>query len=131
MLLGQLLRSVPAKWSRPCGLVNQGPKRHTSPGAKARSHRGMCSSSAHLNAVGERIRALKAERQKAEAAIAALEEDRRQRGAVDLEEACAILDSLPNLGKALAAADPQLRRRVYGAFRLAVEIDLFSHNAAL
>jgi hypothetical protein len=91
----------------------------------------MCSSSAHLNTVGERIRALKAGRQEAEAAIAALEEDRRQRGAVDLEEACAILDSLPNLGKALAAADPQLRRRVYGAFRLAVEIDLFSHNAAL
>src|SRR5215211_955472 len=30
MLLGQLLRSVPTKWSRPCGLVNQGPKRHTS-----------------------------------------------------------------------------------------------------
>jgi hypothetical protein len=131
MLLGQLLRSVPAKWSRPCGLVNQGPKRHTSPGAKARSHPGMCSSSAHLNTVGERILALKAERQEAEAAIAALEEDRRQRGAVDLEEACAILDSLPNLGKALAAADPQLRRRVYEAFRLAVEIDLFSHNAAL
>jgi hypothetical protein len=91
----------------------------------------MCSSSAHLNTVGERIRALKAERPDAEAAIAALEEDRRQRGAVDLEEAGAILDSLPNLGKALAAADPQLRRRVYEAFRLAVEIDLFSHNAAL
>ncbi|MDQ4000060.1 MAG: hypothetical protein M3283_03425 [Actinomycetota bacterium] len=90
----------------------------------------MCSSSAHLNTVGERIWALKAERQEAEAAIAALEEDRRQRGAVDLEEACAILDSLPNLGKALAA-DSQLRRRVYEAFRLAVEIDLFSHNAAL
>jgi len=91
----------------------------------------MCSSSAHLNTVGERIRALKAERPEAEVAIAALEEDRRQRGAVDLEEACAILDSLPNLGKALAAANPQLRRRVYEAFRLAVEIDLFSHNAAL
>jgi hypothetical protein len=119
MLLGQLLRSVPAKWSRPCDLVNQGPKRHTSPGAKARSHPGMCSSSAYLNTVGERIRALKAERQEAEAAIAAL------------EEACAILDSLPNLGKALAAADPQLRRRIYEAFRLAVEIDLFSHSAAL
>ena len=90
----------------------------------------MCSSSAHLNTVGERILALRLERQDAEAAIAAFEEDRRQRGAVDLEEACAILDSLPNLGKALAA-DPQLRRRVYEAFRLAVEIDLFSHNAAL
>jgi hypothetical protein len=91
----------------------------------------MCSSSAHLNTVGERILALRLERQEAEAAIDTLEEDRRQRGAVDLEEACAILDSLPNLGKALAAADPQLRRRVYEAFRLAVEIDLFSHNAAL
>lgn len=77
MSLGQLLRSVPAKWSRPCSLVNQGPKRHTSPSAKARSHPGMCSSSAHLNTVGERIRALKAERpEAAEAAIAALEEDR-------------------------------------------------------
>lgn len=78
MLLGQLLRSVPAKY--------------TSPGAKAGSQPGMCSSSAHLNTVGERIRVLKAERQEAEAAIAALEEDRRHRGAVDL-----VIDQLKDI----------------------------------
>jgi hypothetical protein len=34
-----------------------------------------------------------------------------------------ILDSLPNLSEALAAADPELRRRVFEAFRLAVALD--------
>jgi hypothetical protein len=34
-----------------------------------------------------------------------------------------ILDSLPNLTKPLAKADPELRRRVYEAFHLSVELD--------
>ena len=49
--------------------------------------------------VGERIRALKAKREEAEAALAELELDDRQHGTVEPEEACAILDALPDLGK--------------------------------
>jgi hypothetical protein len=73
--------------------------------------------------VGDRIRALKAERQQVELAIAHLDDDRRQRTGLDLVDACAVLDGLPNLREALAAADPKLRRQVYDAFRLTVEID--------
>jgi hypothetical protein len=43
--------------------------------------------------------------------------------AIGFEEACAILDSLPDLSEALAAADPELRRRVFDAFRLSVTLD--------
>lgn len=67
--------------------------------------------------VGERIRALKAEREQTEAAIAQLDADRHQHAALDLDDACAILDALPDLRQPLAAADPQLRRQVYDAFR--------------
>ena len=38
-------------------------------------------------------------------------------------EASEILDNLPNLQPALAAAEPELRRQIYDAFRLRVEID--------
>ena len=34
-----------------------------------------------------------------------------------------MLDSLPDLGKPLAKADPELRRQVYEAFHFAVELD--------
>jgi len=73
--------------------------------------------------VGDRIRALKAERQQIEATIAQLDDDRRQRTGLDLDDAGAVPDALPDLRDALAAADPQLRRQIYDAFRLAVEID--------
>jgi hypothetical protein len=39
-------------------------------------------------------------------------------GAVAVDDACEILDSLPDLTEALAATDPELRRRVFEAFRL-------------
>jgi hypothetical protein len=73
--------------------------------------------------VGDRIRALKAEHQNVEAAIAELDDDRRQRTGLDLDDACVVLDGLPNLRETLTAADPKLRRQVYDAFRLTVEID--------
>jgi hypothetical protein len=73
--------------------------------------------------VGERIRALKSERGEIEAAIAQLEQAQRNGDEFDVEEAVAILDSLPDLSKPLAEADPELRRSVFEAFRLRVEID--------
>jgi len=77
--------------------------------------------------VGERIRALKAEREDAQAVLAQLDGERRDSNAVDPEDAAAVLASLPDLGKALAKADPEQRRAVFDAFRLRVEID---RNAA-
>jgi hypothetical protein len=59
----------------------------------------------------------------AEVALAELEADDRQNGTVDPEEACAVLDGIPDLGELLAEADPQQRRAVFDAFRLSVEID--------
>lgn len=47
-----------------------------------------------------------------------LEHDRREQARLDIEGACAILDGLPDLGGVLATTDPELRRRVYEAFRL-------------
>ena len=78
--------------------------------------------------VGERIRELKAERQEVEAAIAQLDHEQRNGEGFDVEEAAAVLDSLPDLSKPLAEADPELRRSVFEAFRLRVEID---RNAGL
>jgi Recombinase len=78
--------------------------------------------------VGERIRELKAERQEVEAAIAQLDQAARNGEGFDVEEAAAVLDSLPDLAKPLAEADPELRRSVFEAFRLRVEID---RNAGL
>lgn len=68
--------------------------------------------------VGERIRALKAEREDAQAVLAQLEGARRDSTAVDPEDAAAVLAPLPDLGKALAAAHPEQRRAVFDAFRL-------------
>jgi hypothetical protein len=73
--------------------------------------------------VGERIRALKSERQEIEAAIAQLDHAQRYSDGFDPGEAAAIIESLPDLSKALAEADPELRRAVFEAFRLRVEID--------
>jgi site-specific DNA recombinase len=73
--------------------------------------------------VGERIRALKQEREVAEAALADLEATDRRDGVVDLADACSVIDGIPDLGEALADADPEMRRAVFDAFRLSVEID--------
>jgi site-specific DNA recombinase len=73
--------------------------------------------------VGDRIRDLKAEREAAQAALSQLEDDRRDNTAVDPEDAAAIFAALPDLGAALAGADPELRRAVFDAFRLRAEID--------
>lgn len=73
--------------------------------------------------VAQRIQALKDEKRETEIALATLTGDEHDRDGIDLNDACAILDALPDLSAALAAADPQLRRRVYQAFRLAIELD--------
>jgi hypothetical protein len=73
--------------------------------------------------VRDRVEALKAERDELQAALAAFDDADRADTAIDLDDACEILDSLPNLTEALAAADPELRRRVFDAFRLAVALD--------
>lgn len=73
--------------------------------------------------VGKRIRTLKDERQQAETALAQLDLQQRERTGIDLDEACAVLEALPDLSKPLAKADPELRRHVYDAFQLAVELD--------
>ena len=73
--------------------------------------------------VGKRIRALKTEREEAEVVLAQLEDSRRDSTAVDPDDALAVLGALPDLGKRLAAADPEIRRAVFDAFRLRVDID--------
>jgi hypothetical protein len=73
--------------------------------------------------VGERIRTLKAEREEAQDALAHLEDSRRDSTAVDPDDALAVLGALPDLGKSLITADPEVRRAVFDAFRLRVEID--------
>ncbi len=73
--------------------------------------------------VRDRVETLKAERDQLQAALAAFDEAGRTDAAIDLDDACEILESLPNLTEALAAAEPDLRRRVFDAFRLAVAID--------
>ena len=73
--------------------------------------------------VGKRIRTLKTEREEAEVVLAQLEGSRRDSTAIDPADTLAVLDALPNLGKSLIAADPDIRRAVFDAFRLRVEID--------
>ena len=63
--------------------------------------------------MGERIQALKGERQQSETALAQLDLAQRDQIGLDLDEACAVLDSLPDLSKPVAKADPELRRSVY------------------
>jgi site-specific DNA recombinase len=73
--------------------------------------------------VGERIRALKDERQQTEMALTQLDYQQRERIGIDLNQACALLDGIPDLSKSLAKADPELRRRVYEAFQFSIELD--------
>lgn len=72
--------------------------------------------------VGERIRALKAERQEIETLVSQLDRNNNSEH-LDAEEGAEILDSIPDLSKALKEADPEMRRAVFEAFRLRVEID--------
>jgi len=52
-----------------------------------------------------------------------LDGSRNGEASIDVDDACAVLDGLPDLGDALARAEPELRRRVFDAFRLSVAID--------
>ena len=61
--------------------------------------------------VGERIRTLKSERQEIEAAIAQLDHAQRNGDGFDPDEAAAILDSLPDLSKALRKPIPSCAAR--------------------
>jgi hypothetical protein len=71
--------------------------------------------------VRKRIEALKAERDEVAGLLAGITE--ASDDAVALDDACEILDSLPDLGEALVTADPELRRRVFDAFRLSISLD--------
>jgi DNA invertase Pin-like site-specific DNA recombinase len=73
--------------------------------------------------VGDRIRALKTEREEVEAKLAQLDHARTDSQAIDPDEAAEILASVPDLSAALAEADPEARHALYEAFRLRVEID--------
>jgi hypothetical protein len=72
---------------------------------------------------GEVGRALKTEREEAEVVLAQLEDSRRDSTAIDPADTLAVLDALPDLGESLIAADSGIRRAVFDAFRLRVEID--------
>lgn len=72
--------------------------------------------------VGRRIEEIRAELSNVETALAALDQETPD-SPVSLDDSCAVLDALPNLGSRLAKADPELRRAVFSAFRLSVEID--------
>jgi hypothetical protein len=73
--------------------------------------------------VGDRIRALKTEREEVEAKLAQLDHARTDSDAIDPDEAAEILASMPDLSAALAEADPETRYALYESFRLRVEID--------
>ena len=73
--------------------------------------------------VGNRIRALKTEREEAEAKLAQLDHARGDSKEIGPDEAAEILASVPDLAAALAGADPETRHALYEAFRLRVEID--------
>jgi hypothetical protein len=73
--------------------------------------------------VGERIRALKGERKECELAVVRRDAEQHQHTIIDLDEACAMFDALPDLSAPLAKADPELRHRVFEAFHFSVELD--------
>jgi hypothetical protein len=70
--------------------------------------------------VGERIQALKGEREQTETVLTDLEIAARRNDVVDFEDARLVLDGIPDLGKSLAA-DPELRHAVFDALRLSAE----------
>ncbi len=71
--------------------------------------------------VSERISSLKAKRAEAEDLLSQL--DTTPLGLAGPEDSLAILEGLPDLGSSLASADPKLRRAVFDAFRVRMEID--------
>ncbi len=71
--------------------------------------------------VSERISSLKAKRAEAEDLLSQL--DTSPLCLAGPEDSLAILEGLPDLGKSLASADPKLRRAVFDAFRVRMEID--------
>jgi hypothetical protein len=54
--------------------------------------------------IRDRVETLKAERDELQAALAAFDDAGRTDAAIDLDDVCEILESLPNLTEALAAA---------------------------
>jgi hypothetical protein len=60
--------------------------------------------------VGRRIRELKVERAEVRSVFAQIEDSQRDSTAVGPEDARAVLDALPDLGKRLATADPDVGR---------------------
>jgi site-specific DNA recombinase len=79
------------------------------------------------NLVRDRIAALKTERAQIDADLAALQ-PKQPNDSIDLDDACEILNALPDLGKALSAADTETRRGVFDAFRLSVVLDRNAHQ---
>lgn len=71
--------------------------------------------------VAQRIEALKTER--AEHELAPLDRAKQIHAALNLAEAGALLESTPDLRTQLHASDPEVRRQLYDAFRLSVELD--------
>ncbi len=80
------------------------------------------------NLVRDRITALKTERSEIQAALVALNTGKHDTAQTTLDDAYEILNDLPDLGRALAAADPNTRRSVFDAFRLTVALDRNSHQ---
>jgi site-specific DNA recombinase len=73
--------------------------------------------------VSARIQQLKHEQQDLQRALATCERSAAKHPQTSLDRGCEILDQLPILDGELAGADPELRRRVFDTFQLAVEID--------
>jgi site-specific DNA recombinase len=73
--------------------------------------------------VSKRIVTLKHERRELEGALTSTERECHDKGLIDFDDACKLLDSLPQLDDALAEAEPELRRSVFDAFRLSAAID--------
>ncbi len=72
--------------------------------------------------VAERIRQLESKREEARDRLSDLEGNAPTNGG-DPEDALAILQEMPDLSKALVDAEPELRRDIFDAFRLRIELD--------
>jgi site-specific DNA recombinase len=73
--------------------------------------------------VSARIQQLKHDQQDLQRALATSERSPASHPQTSLDKGCEILDQLPILDNELANTDPELRRQVFDAFQLAVEID--------
>ena len=79
--------------------------------------------------VGDRLAALSEKRGQVQDLLDALEAD--STGRADVADSEAVLEGLPDLSGALATARPELRKQVFDAFRLRVEIDKNSGEVKL